>query len=228
MKLFFALALLLSLNTYADEASMKFPTGVASAEIYWGTSEDTGEDILVANLKFDPNKKAPLCERISFIQTAQVETAPGKDYEWNEAEGQANRNFIRTKLAPGIERGFFIDHNAIKCQLGSKCSPYYRDSWPNVDYSQDGYVRPGSMTHASLHDAPYGWTNFEQIRLEACAYCINPGSAIPMGCMKWGGYWGMTGPKKILPISFHERPTQTFLTALKAFVNFYDKKIIFY
>lgn len=210
----------LSINTYADEASSKFPLGTASADIHWG-SNDTGDDVLIANLKFTPNKKTPLCERISFIQTAQVEKAPGVDYEWNEAEGQTNRNHIRTKKTATIERGFFIDHDAIKCKDKKNCSPFYRDSWPNSQYSQDGFSLAHKSQPASLHDAPFGWTSFEQIRLEACAYCVTAGQKSPLGCLDWGGYWGLTGPKTVLPIKFHERPTATFLDALKRFEEFY-------
>ena len=51
---------------------------------------------------------------------------------------------------------------------------------------------------------------------------------LPLGTASADIYWGMTGPKKILPIKFHERPSATFLEALKLFVNFYGKKIKFY
>ena len=183
---------------------------------------ETGEDVLRGRMSFAPGAAAPACKSLRIVQAARVEVKLGRDLDW--ANGQENRNLIRTRQddARGIAAGYFVDHDAIKCKAGAPCSPYFRDSWPNPDESQDGSSGPSGAKTASLVDYPFGWTYFERISLESCARCADTGEFL--GCVVWGGTWPATGDRSLRETSAAESPSPTFLDALGRFEAFYPAR----
>ncbi len=202
------------------QVSEKFDYGEIRAEVAWAIN-DTGGDALRGLVSFTPNSAAPTCERLSFIQTARVRVDADTDYPWEMGSGQSHRTIIKTVAAPGIEGGFFIDHDAGRCRPEMLCSPFYRDSWPNSDESADGASTEVEKKTATLFDAPFGWESFESIELEACAICQNPGSLEVLACAHWGGRWPLTSERYILPMTMARRASPTFDDALRRFFNFY-------
>ncbi len=189
------------------------PLGQMSTQVNWGENE-FHEEVLLGKVSFRPNAHTPYCSSIRFIQAARVRFQDGRDLQWEM--GEAPRNRMRT------DSGFFIDHSAFQCEGNKNCSPYYRDSWPNPNESQDGFNTVGPV-EASLFDAPFGWSIFDSIELEACAYCLNGRERSSLGCAHWGGRWGQTGDKVLLPVRYEPGPSSHFLDALRRFEAFYRR-----
>ncbi len=222
MKRIFLLSILLlfSSTSWALVQRQNVPTGELSIEINW-IINFSGNDALSSLISFKPNKQAPTCERLSFIQTARLQVTEDIDYIWDEIEGQKSRNFMMTSSSLITKPGYFIDHDALKCQQGKTCSPFYRDSWENPDESHDGESSLQNKKMASMFDAPYGWERFEQIDLEACAVCQNGSDLQVLACAHWGGKWLPTEDKSILPVHMSEEASATFYDALKKFHHYY-------
>jgi hypothetical protein len=187
--------------------------------INW-TINQTGSDALYSKITFTPNDKTPTCDRLSFIQTAKVQTSPGVNYIWKETEGQSNRNLMLTNS------GYFIDHDASKCEKDKKCSPFYRDSWENLDESNDGASGDLIKKEAIMLDAPFGWESFESIDLEACSICQNGIELKVLACLEWGGSWPSTSDRAINSIKFNSKPSKDFENALYRFINFYRSELV--
>lgn len=202
-------------------AEARVKRGSITVQVGWVIDPVTSLDALRGRIEFrpDPNRGSS-CSSIRFIQVAKVEQSGGRDLNWSM--GEANRNLIRTASGrhTGIEGGYFVDHEAFRCMKGQPCSPYFRDSWPNPDESQDGFQLGIATAPASLVDYPFGWDSIEQITVESCARCLDTGSFL--GCAKWGGRWPARGPRDILAIKVHEVPSLTFLAALRRFEVFYS------
>jgi hypothetical protein len=216
--LIIAVTCFFQINAFGIEKNFTNNNGTITTKIEW-TFNQTKADALSAMIKFKPNQNTPICNRISFIQIARVLTSPGIDYVWKLNEGQINRNYMMTYPELDIIPGYFIDHDAIKCSKGKTCSPFYRDSFENPDESSDGRNTTKLKLEASMFDAPYGWENFEEIDLEACAVCQNNSTLNVLACTTWGGKWGLTEERSINPIQFNSSASKTFL---KAFYNFND------
>ena len=190
-----------------------------SASVTWTSDPDTGEDVLRGYVQYTPPAASKSCASIRLIQVARVEVTPGQELQWQGSE--ENRNQMRTQADPshGIEPGYFVDHDAGKCSEEKSCSPYYRDSWPIADESQDGSNIGSTPKIASLVDYPVGWTQFQRITLESCARCVDTGEFY--GCVSWGGNWPDTGERAILGPKLSAAPSPTFLASLSAFIRFY-------
>ncbi|MDE2292402.1 MAG: hypothetical protein KGL53_09990 [Elusimicrobia bacterium] len=197
----------------ASDPTRTLPTALGTWKVLvkWTSDPMTGEDVLHGRPAFMPDPaRCPACRSIRLVQVARVEVKPGQDYDWTS--GEANRNKMRFG-------GFFVDHDANKCAQGAPCSPYYRDSWPLPDESQDGSNTGGKPVFASLSDYPYGWTQFQRITLETCARCVDTGRFL--GCVRWGGEWPETGDRSFVPLTASDAPSAEFLGALRAFQSFY-------
>ncbi len=183
-------------------------------DVHWAIDPEDGESVLAAHLAFTPNAAAPICRSVRIIQVANMTTRSGRPCEWPSLSGESDRNLTRT-LA-----GFYVDHEAAKCAKGKPCSPYYRDSWPLPDESHDGAHLPGKTVSASMADYPFGWDQFRQISLEACARCVDNGQFL--GCADWGAFWPLVGnrPPPFTPTASNA-PSRSFRAALRLFDSFY-------
>lgn len=196
-------------------------SGAWSVSLAWVSIEMIVDywEALRGVVEFSPNSNAAQCSSISFIQTAKVADNDGEDYHWPLAE--APRNEMKTLASFGVEGGFYIDHKAADCWKGARCSPYYRDHWPNTeDGSRDGRKDPDSSRAAVLVDYPHGWEFISAISLEACAFCRD--NDTPLSCFQWGGRWGMIGEPEFLVEGSTEKPTVTFQEALARFEGYYS------
>jgi hypothetical protein len=188
-----------------------------SCTSHWTTDSDTGDDVLRGYVQYTPTSRTEKCKSIRFIQIARVEVSPGNDLQWQS--GESDRNLMRTpKNIPGIVPGFYVDHIAFACTRGKSCSPYFRDSWPNANESQDGSNELGKVAKASLVDYPSGWDSFQTMTLESCAQCVDTGSFL--GCAHWGADWP-SGGRTLFPITYSSAPSATFEKALEIFHAFY-------
>jgi hypothetical protein len=203
-------------------ATFPLSRGTFASEESWLSDPTTGDDVLRGRMTFEPGKSCPICRNLRIVQVARVEVKLGADLDW--ASGQQNRNLIRTRpdAARGVVAGYFIDHDAIKCSPGAACSPYFRDSWPNPDESQDGSKSPQGDAPASLVDYPFGWQNFERISLESCVRCADTGEFL--GCVNWGASWPSVGDRALRVPNASEAPSPTFLEALRLFDSFYPAR----
>lgn len=198
----------------SKQATAELPTGTFSVLQEWAQLESGPifNEVMTGNVSFTPSASAPLCKSVSFIQTAQLLDNHGKNYKWPGDE--APRNSMMSKA------GFFVDHLASQCQPKEKCSPFYRDYWPNTEEgSQDGIATPESRQPAVLIDYPFGWEVISSIRLEACAVCRE--SMQVYGCFNWGGHWGLTSDRAFHPASAATTPSMEWKTALKRFNAYY-------
>lgn len=209
-------------GTPPSTATFPLARGIFTTEESWLTDPETGEDVLRGRMSFAPGAACPACRHLRIVQVARVEVKLGRDLDWGG--GEANRNLIRTRQddARGIVAGYFVDHDAFKCAPGAPCSPYFRDSWPNPDESQDGASAPSGGTAASLVDYPFGWSSFERISLESCARCADTGEFL--GCVEWGGSWPAVGNRALRVPRASEAPSATFLSALSLFDSFYPAR----
>ncbi|HTX74625.1 MAG TPA: hypothetical protein VMD29_00375 [Terracidiphilus sp.] len=196
--------------------------GAVFASVGWTVDMATGEDVLRGSIAYRPDSRSAggSCRSIRFVQVARVERSGDVDYDWKD--GEANRNLMRTSADPsrGVKEGYFVDHDAFKCSRGGQCSPYFRDYWPSPDESQDGFLDGRSFAKASLVDYPFGWENFESITLESCARCADDGRFL--ACVEWGGRWPGRGDRIVLPVRVDDRPSPTFVDALRRFNAFYS------
>jgi len=208
------------------ELKAELSQGTFEVDTHWVTVQQTSseEETLNGNIRFIPKPIISNCSNLSFIQSVRIQNNAGGDYKW--PVGQSARNAMRTKKnsSEGVAPGFFIDHDASRCEAkDTSCSPYYRDSWPNEnDGSQDGSVKNGKVEDAFMVDYPYGWGIISQAHLEACAVCRE--SAEILGCVNWGGTWPTIGERTLDKITASEKPSATFLRALKNFNLYYNRK----
>lgn len=200
--------------------------GSFTVETQWTTIQQTSSevDVLAGRVNFLPKSanSGERCGAVSFIQTARILDNKSKDYEW--PTGQSARNKMRTKKnAQGVQRGFFIDHDASRCENPEpECSPFYRDHWPNEENgSKDGSLLGAKSEAAVLVDYPYGWEFISSASLEACAVCRE--SLEFLGCVTWGGTWPTTGERSLHPFEANENPSKTFEKSLSLFNIFYKK-----
>ncbi|MFI5363556.1 MAG: hypothetical protein ACHQ49_16435 [Elusimicrobiota bacterium] len=200
-------------------ATFPLTRGTFTSEESWLTDPETGEDVLRGRMSFAPGAACPVCRQVRIVQIARVEVKPGRDIEWGS--GQRNRDLIRSTQddSRGIVAGYFVDHDASKCAKGAACSPYFRDSWPNPDESQDGASAASGAAPASLVDYPFGWQSFERISLEACARCVETGEFF--GCVEWGASWPAIGERALRVPRAFEAPSATFREAQGLFDSFY-------
>jgi hypothetical protein len=205
------------ISTYSNSPSGSWDVSIAWVEI--DTIIDYTE-ALRGIIKYTPAKTSPACENISFIQTAKVVTNENSDYEW--PLGEAPRNTIKTKEGFGIKPNYYIDHMAVNCeQEDGKCSPYFRDYWPNEeDGSKDG-KNNGEQSPAVLVDYPFGWDFIKSIELEACAVCRE--SSKVLSCFQWGGIWDIVGEPEFIINGSTDKPTGTWIKALENFNMYYGK-----
>lgn len=204
-----------------EQAQFTAPAGQFYSHVSWTVDPfPPSNDVLRSLVEFIPNtKKNNLCPSIRFIQIARVEKTDGVDYQWDSFE--KNRNSLRTVKAAGVTPGYFVDHLSDKCEKGKSCSPYFRDHWANADESQDGYKKSsGDLKKASLIDYPFGWTEFERISAESCAFCEHEKKYY--GCVKWSALWPLMGSRVISVPTFAGQPSKTFAQALNNFSKFYS------
>lgn len=203
--------------------SFSLESGDFTLDVKWKKAQQTSDevDVLYGRVEFKPksDSSAQQCKNISFIQTARVLDNAGKDYQW--PLGQTARNLIMTKGSRGgVSAGYFIDHDATRCAEESTCSPFYRDSWPNTqDGSRDGMLTTNHSSSAVLVDYPFGWEFISSISLEACAVCRDDMRIF--GCAMWGGRWPITGGRSVDDLNASEKPSGTFLDALRRFRKHY-------
>jgi hypothetical protein len=198
----------------SDTATL--PEGSFSVLQEWAQLESGPmfNEVMTGNIAFTPSRSAPVCRSISFVQMAQVLDNHGKNYEWPLDE--APRNTMRSRA------GFFVDHLASQCNQGEKCSPFYRDFWPNTEEgSKDGSVSSSSTVSAVLVDYPFGWEFISSIRLEACAVCRDTMKVY--GCFNWGGHWGLTSDRAFHPVSATSTPSAEWNEALQRFNGYYSR-----
>ncbi len=170
------------------------------------------EEAMRGFVTFIPKRTAPACKDISFVQVAQVLDNHGQNYNW--PSGESPRNEMRSA------QGFFVDHEAVKCEMGKTCSPFYRDYWPNTeDGSRDGSVNSATQTPAILVDYPFGWSEIGSIKLEACAVCRGSGEVY--GCFQWGGHWGLTTDRAYHPVKASNTPSNEWRQAVAKFQKYY-------
>lgn len=174
--------------------------GEISINVEWGVNEFK-DDALISRISSNTS-----CNNSEFVQVAKVLVDEGKDLHWKKYGGMSDRNNLRYN-------GFFVDINNTKCQKNKPCSPYYTDHFP--EESQKG-------SYIKMLDAPYGWTEFEEIHLETCVLCQDTGQYL--SCVKWGGGFYIDGEKKVFPISKTNKPSKDFRGALGLFREFYKKK----
>lgn len=203
-----------------DELWVDAQEGSFRAEVAWSIDPGTQEDVVAGFIEFIPSDSTPACESLRFVQIAKVRVSSGEDYEW--PLGEAPRNEMRTieDDERGILGGFYVDHSAFLCRDESECSPYFRDHFPNPEYSRDGTHTDGRSEPASLMDFPFGWSTIADITLEACARCVDTGEFL--GCVDWGAYWPLIEPRGLLPIRHHPEPSPTFWDALERFERYYE------
>lgn len=183
----------------------------------------TGEDVLRGYVEFQPIEKTGNCRSIRLVQIAKVETQEGKDFFWDPSGGESARNILTTTASDaGVLPGFFIDHQAHKCTRSKGCSPYFRDHWSNESESSDGWVCGSNIKSASLVDYPFGWTQFESIKLETCARCDDDGRFLK--CLQWGARWPENGERSIDKALQLSAPSPTFIQAFKKFLEYYSEK----
>lgn len=224
-------SLLLSTSAYsAPEINIKKKIQIKSntssgkwdVDLAWvGIQDLEYTEALRGFVKFSPNTNSSPCNRLSFIQIAQVLDNEENDYQW--PLGESPRNLIKTEDSFYIEPYYYIDHQAVKCnRLDRSCSPYFRDYWPNrEDGSQDGSVSSTESKPAILVDYPFGWELISSIKLEACAVCRDDSKIL--SCFQWGGSWKTIGEPEFIVDGATEKPTQTFEEALSNFRSFYGK-----
>jgi len=207
----------------ANEVAIPLRCGTLAATVSWDLDDETHCDLLRGRIEYRPGSDPRgACSSIRFIQVAKTERDNGIDYGWQGLEGR--RNFLRSssKMGPGVQGGYFVDHKASACAPATPCSPYFRDHWPNPDESSDGFQANWGAAPASLVDYPYGWDILAYIALESCARCVETGEFL--GCVEWGARWPAVGARTISPISVREGPSPTFLAALRAFEEFYNPR----
>ncbi|MEY4065179.1 MAG: hypothetical protein RIR26_1387 [Pseudomonadota bacterium] len=210
----------------ALKESFNLEKGTFTVETKWTTVQQTSSetDVLYGKVSFraKPSSANTTCPNVSFIQTARILDNKGNDYQW--PSGQSVRNRLRTKTGmQGVEHGYFIDHDAMLCgQESERCSPFFRDHWPNTDVgSQDGLLTDKKSKAAILIDFPYGWESITSAELETCAVCRE--TNVNFGCVTWGGTWPLTGERSLHPITSAEEPSATFSKALSLFNAHYNK-----
>lgn len=167
--------------------------------IQWAYNQ-SGIDALISRISYEDSS----CKHIEFIQTAKLSHSDGRDFQWPAFTGQEHRNHLKFE-------NWFIDVDNSKCEEGQGCSPYYTDHF--TEESVKG-------SPAKMLDAPFGWTHFDRIELETCAYCINKDEFL--NCMKWGGEFLWTGEKRILKARNFSSPSMAFLKAQTIFNDFYN------
>jgi hypothetical protein len=187
--------------------------GSFAIDLSWINDPDTGEDALRGFIQYNPHANLPACPRLTASQIARVKTESGQNLIWDAVTGQSARNSIRTV------DGFYVDHDALKCQPGHRCSPYFRDSWPNANESSDGSISmTGLASPASMIDYPYGWLDFASIELETCMICATDSRVLD--CVSWGARWGNTTPQTFMaPVVASQ--SASFKEALSRFFSFY-------
>ncbi|WP_158892907.1 DUF4157 domain-containing protein [Amycolatopsis anabasis] len=176
------------------------------------------------SITFLANDKAPDSTLIKLLQIVRlIDSGTGTDYVWTG--GEANRNKVMTKAAPGVTPGFFVDHQAAsvaprKAKSDPAVSQYYRDYWPNPKNSQDGSKKGKAVKGASLWDYP-GWNSKCQFRFETAAKDAVGGHIY--GTLRWG--FDLTDPAKgKVENEFAkaaDTESATFTAAGKAFDEFY-------
>jgi hypothetical protein len=145
-------------------------------------------------IDFLPVATAKKTNNLRLLQIVQLrEKTAGTDFDWSKT-AEARRNDSMTKAAPGasgapgVEAGFFVDHNASAstprtAASDASVSPYYRDHWPNSAESHDGYVKSSTdVKSASLWDFPQyvpGYT----FKFETAAKGADNGAIY--GTVKW-------------------------------------------
>lgn len=186
--------------------------GIFSLQTGWLYDDTKSGDVLVGILSFEPSAEAHACNKIGFIQAAQVKDLKGQDLLWPGT--LASRNKMRSS------DGYFVDHDSSRCEAGKSCSPFFNDWWPDESRSKTGEVENGVTEPAGMADFPFGWTAFNSIRLEACAVCADDGEVY--GCVKWGATWPSDGPRVLETASASEEPSENFIMAVQKFVEFYQ------
>lgn len=160
---------------------------------------DFGEDVLFAIIEYESE-----CKNKNFIQIAKVIDNENKDLVWDLASGEMNRNETSVD-------GFFVDIYHHRCQKGKACSPFYKDYFPEGENSKN---------KIKMIDAPFGWSRFEEIRLETCVFCSDTNRF--EGCISWGGTFPLFGDKRIIHNVEKINVSNNFIKALKLFYNFYE------
>jgi hypothetical protein len=197
--------------------------GEFKIEAKWKKIKQTSDevDVLFGRVQFTPKVGTSFstCNNISFVQVARVLDNTGSDYQW--PLGQEARNRMKTKKSEkGVVGGFFIDHDASKCEDDRACSLFYRDSWPNsADGSRDGNLTARRASPAILIDYPFGWEIISSISLEACAVCRD--NMKVYGCATWGGSWPPIGQRTVHDLGVSNLPSLTFLDAVQRFKSHY-------
>ncbi|SPE24658.1 exported hypothetical protein [Candidatus Sulfopaludibacter sp. SbA3] len=201
------------------QVSARLRSGTLAAAVNWAVDAETASDVLRGRVEYSPDgEQCGSCSSIRFMQIARTMQYGGTDYQWKL--GEEHRNVLRTssEMGPGIEDGYFLDHQAYACVPAQSCSPYFRDYWANPADSGDGFQAGWVSAPASLADYPFGWDILEQISLESCARCVDTGEFL--GCVQWGARWPQGG-NSIAPIRIREGPSPTFLAAFRKFEEFY-------
>jgi hypothetical protein len=144
---------------------------------------------LSGTIAFHPSDTAPDSTLIKLFQAVKlVDSATGKDYVWTGAD--AARTAMQTKADPNrsIGAGWWIDIVTSKVKPRTKLAdpaitPYYRDTQPNVGYSQDGSKQGKTITDASLWDYPGSGSNMV-FAFETVAKATDTGHVY--GSVMWG------------------------------------------
>lgn len=210
-----------SFNPISSEVSRskKMPHGRLDIKVEWATNEsNSNSDVLHGHIEWTPNPNAPLCRNLSMIQIAKVSMADGRDFEWQHSQRDRNKFRIQN-VQSGVRPGFFVDISSDKCKKNQSCSPYYIDSFGEETNSEDGYVNSLGAHKVTLHDYPFGWTEFESIELETCVVCRDDGRI--SGCGMWGAKWNATENRKIFSTEFNTKASPTFIEAMRSFFEFY-------
>ncbi len=201
--------------------------GEFTMKAQWTVDPDQGNDVLQSFVSFSPDARVfPHCDSLKMIQIAQLKTNDGSKFVWSGAQTNRNQMMTVADSSRKIVGGYYVDHDASRCKKSSpSCSPYFRDSWPNVEGSQNGYVQgPSKSQSVSLLDYPTGWDNFEQIQLETCVACEDHEQLFD--CIRWGATWptiqqGSQDVRVIFQSREAAAPSPTFIEALKIFHSFY-------
>lgn len=209
------------ISVLSRHQSLPVREGVFTGRVKWTYSPETGTDILLAKISFDPSTTRQ-CQSLRLVQAARVSRGDGTPFVW--VGGLSARNAMSTA------KSTFIDHDPATCRKGEPCSPFYRDHWANPQTSQEGQNLKGVSVTSSLEDAPFGWTEYEKIELETCAVCVNQSRIESykinplriMGCFHWSGEFLQVGERNVPKFKASPWPTGEFLESLARFKAYYN------
>jgi hypothetical protein len=186
-------------------------------------SHPGGKSGMSGTITFWPNLTAHESSNIRLVQILKdVDLSTGTDYVWTGTD--APRNATETTADPGsmVTGGFGVDHDPSgvsprTARADPRVSPYYRDYWPNVADSHDGWKLGNNRQSASLWDYPGSHGN-RKFQFETTARDAHGGHVY--GTVKWT-FTITGGALSNEKVTYHDSASSNYYAALRAFNTYY-------